>query len=228
MYLPRHFASTDLAVLDRLAARDAFATLVTVREGLPFASHLPLLYRRDGEHVTLTGHWARGNPQWRELDGARALAILHGPHAYVSPSWYPEPAHAVPTWNYAVAHLTGTIRVSDDPAALETLVSALGDHYEAGNGSGWSFATVHPSVRRELAGIVGFTLEVERIELKLKLSQHHPEDKVRGAIAGLGARPDAGSRELAEWMYEALAARAPAQRAGAPHDRGMATDSTAR
>ena len=110
MYLPRAFAETDLAALDALLARDSFVTLVTVRDGAPSVSHLPVLYRRDGEQIELIGHWARPNPQARHA--GPALVIVHGPHAYVSPAWYPdkEEAARVPTWNYAVAHLDGTAR----------------------------------------------------------------------------------------------------------------------
>src|SRR5690606_29193437 len=81
MYTPRHFAETDLAGLDALAARDPFVTLVTVADGVPAVSHLPVLYARDGERIVLRGHWSRANPQWRHGDGP-ALAIVHGPHAY--------------------------------------------------------------------------------------------------------------------------------------------------
>ena len=113
MYTPAAFAATDLALLDALVGADPFVTLVTVgADGAPFASHLPVLYRRDGDRVRLEGHWARPNPQARHA--GPALAIVHGPHAYVSPGWYPdkEPAARVPTWNYAVAHLAGRCRCS--------------------------------------------------------------------------------------------------------------------
>ena len=97
MYQRPVFAEADLAHLDHLFARDAFATLVTVVGGLPFASHLPMLYRRDGSDVLLEGHWARPNPQARHA--GPALMIVHGPHAYVSPGWYPDKdaAARVPT-----------------------------------------------------------------------------------------------------------------------------------
>ena len=86
MYTPAASAETDLAGLDRLIARDAFVTLVTVADGLPFVSHLPVLYTRDGDRVLIEGHWARPNPQARHAGSA--LMIVHGPHAYLSPGWY--------------------------------------------------------------------------------------------------------------------------------------------
>ena len=75
MYLPRAYAESDLAALDDLIARDNFITLITVRDGIPVTSHLPVLYRRDGHEVELRGHWARPNPQSRHA--GRALAIVH-------------------------------------------------------------------------------------------------------------------------------------------------------
>ena len=102
MYSPRAFVEHDLGALDALFAHDPFITLVTSvpdATGAAQVSHLPVLYRRDGDAVLLEGHWARGNPQAGAH--ASALAVVHGPHAYVSPAWYPDKhaAARVPTWN---------------------------------------------------------------------------------------------------------------------------------
>jgi len=86
MYTPRAFVEADLAALDQLVVRDNFITLVTVADAAPCISHVPVLYRRDGNQVVLEGHWAKPNPQSRH-QGA-ALIIVHGPHAYISPGWY--------------------------------------------------------------------------------------------------------------------------------------------
>src|SRR5689334_19987501 len=125
MYVPAHFRETDLARLDELAAHDAFGTLVSQVDGAPFASHLPVLYAREGDRVTLTGHWARENQQWTQIRDQRVLFIFHGPHAYISPRWYAEPPRNVPTWNYATAHVYGRVRLIEDLAVLEQLVDKL-------------------------------------------------------------------------------------------------------
>ena len=139
MYLPRAFAETDLAALDALFDRDAFVTLITVRDGAPEIAHLPVLYRRDGQRIELQGHWAAANPQ--AAHAGPAVAVVHGPHAYVSAGWYPDkqPAARVPTWNYAVAHLHGTLETFREEAALAALVDALSAHYEARVGGDWRF-----------------------------------------------------------------------------------------
>lgn len=205
MYLPRRFAETDLVALDALLARDAFVTLVTVdADGMPFASHLPVLYRREGERIELEGHWARPNPQARHAGAA--LAIVHGPHAYVSPTWYADPQIQVPTWNYAVAHLRGRLQGFEDTDRLHALVAALAAKYEGGVGSDWRFPEAAPGTLSELRGIVGFVLEVEQAQLKFKLNQNHPEPNVRGAAAAL-QRQGGEAAEVAALMLERLARR---------------------
>jgi transcriptional regulator len=207
MYLPPHFAVEDLGRLDQLAAHDSFATLVSVHDGVPFASHLPVLYRRDGSSVRLLGHWARPNQQWRSIGEQTALCVLHGPHAYVSPNFYPDPASRVPTWNYATAHLYGRTRVFDAPDELLALVSELADRYERGRQRPWSLGSADPALERMVAGIVGFELRVERIELKFKLNQNHPVDYQEGVARAFRSSPDPDARLLGEWMEPMVSAR---------------------
>ncbi len=204
MYLPRAFAETDLAALDDLARRDPFITLVTVRDGDPTVSHLPVLYRREGDRVELIGHWARPNPQARH-DGA-ALAIFQGPHAYVSPGWYPdkEEAARVPTWNYAVAHLRGTLSTFEDEASLAGVVEQLSVEHEATVGGDWRFEIERDDQRRQLRGIVGFRLDVESIALKFKLSQNHPMANREAVASRLESQSREASRDTAALMRERM------------------------
>jgi transcriptional regulator len=207
VYLPPHFAVEDLAWLDVLAEHDAFATLVSMHEGAPFASHLPVLCRRDGDTVRVQGHWARPNPQWKSITGQQVLCILHGPHTYVSPSFYPVPSSRVPTWNYATAHLYGSVRTFDDHDTLMALATALADKYERGRAQPWSMADADPALQKLSAGIVGFELAVERIELKFKLNQNHSVENQQGVLASLLASDDPDARQLGEWMEALMAQR---------------------
>lgn len=204
MYLPRAFAESDLDALDRLAGRDRFITLVTVRDGEPVVSHLPVLYRRDGENVELVGHWARPNPQ--ATHAGPALAIFHGPHAYVSPGWYPdkEEAARVPTWNYVVAHLRGTLRTFDDEASLAQVVDGLSVDHEATVGGNWRFEFERDDHRRQLRGIVGFRFVAESIALKFKLSQNHPMANREAVAAQLGSQTREAGRDVAALMRERM------------------------
>ncbi|KRG47933.1 hypothetical protein ARC20_17550 [Stenotrophomonas panacihumi] len=205
MHTPRAFVETDLAALDGLIAHDPFVTVVTFAGGLPEASHLPVLYRREGERVLLEGHWARPNPQ---AAGGDALVIVQGPHAYVSASWYPDKAEAarVPTWNYAVAHLHGRLAPFNEEAALADLVARLSDHFEARAGGDWRFDADNPRERSQLRGIVGFRFVAERIEMKFKLSQNHPAANVAAVIDALERQGDDEARATAALMRDRTAA----------------------
>jgi transcriptional regulator len=200
MYLPRAFAETDLQALDWLARRDRFITLVTVHDGEPTVSHLPVLYRREGDRVELIGHWARPNPQARHA--GPALAILHGPHAYVSPSWYPdkEVEARVPTWNYAVAHLRGQLGSFNDEASLAEVVDGLSREHEASVGQDWRFEFERDDHRSQLRGIIGFRFVADQITLKFKLSQNHPIANRESVITQLDTSPRESGREIAALM----------------------------
>jgi transcriptional regulator len=204
MYLPEAFDARDLAALDRLADTDAFGTLISQLDGVPFASHLPVLYRRADAQVKLTGHWARANPQWRQIEGQRALFVFHGPHAYISPRWYLEPEKNVPTWDYAVAHVYGRVRVIHETQELERIVTALATRYEAGAQKPWRLEDAGEAGRTRLKAIVGFELGAESIQIKLKLNQNHVAGNVRGAIDGLRAQGSPASAAVASWMEELL------------------------
>lgn len=208
MYTPRAFAETDLTGLDRLIERDAFVTLVTVADGLPFISHLPVLYARDGDRIVIEGHWARPNPQARHA--GPALVIVHGPHAYLSPGWYAdkEEAARVPTWNYAVAHLQGTLESTEDTDQLASIVDRLSQANEARVGNDWRFEHDRDDHVRQLRGIIGFRFTVDRVELKFKLSQNHPVANVEGAAAALHRLGGEDNVAVADLMRERLAPRA--------------------
>ena len=208
MYLPRAFVETDLAALDALIDAHPFVTLIsTDADGAPFVSHLPVLYRRDGDAVLIEGHWARPNPQAQHT--GNILMIVHGPDAYVSPGVYPdkEAAARVPTWNYAVAHLHGRLDVYEDEAALGDLVERLSRHFEATVGSDWRFEMARDDHRSQLRGIVGFRFVPTRIVLKFKLGQNHPPANRRAVRDDMAARVNPAARAIADLMRDDEAGR---------------------
>src|SRR5687767_2413514 len=127
MYVPAAFRATDTAALHGLMRRYSFATLITAGEE-PFVTHLPLLLDAEPGEGVLIGHFARPNPHW-QLDHARHLsvAVFHGPHAYVSPSWYRSGAAAVPTWNYATVHAWGRLSLLREPADVARVLERMVD-----------------------------------------------------------------------------------------------------
>ena len=199
MYVPKHFAETRVEVLHGLIRDCPFATVVTnAADGL-VANHLPFELVGNALH----GHVARGNELAR-LDGAEVLAIFRGPDGYVSPNWYPakqETHREVPTWNYAVAHVHGRLKLVEDAAWLRALLERLTDHHEATEPQPWRVDDASADhVEKMLHAIVGIEIEIERIEGKFKLSQNHPERNRLGVIAGLRRRDGDGDAELASLM----------------------------
>lgn len=207
MYVPQHFAETRVEVLHGLICDYPFATVVAnAADGL-VANHLPFELV-DG---ALHGHVARGNELAR-LDGAEVLVIFQGPQGYISPNWYPtkqETQREVPTWNYAVAHVHGRLRVIEDATWLRTLLERLTDRHEATEPQPWHVGDAPADhIETSLRAIVGLEVAIERIEGKFKLNQNHPERNRLGAIAGLRRRGGDGDAELAALMAKREAAKA--------------------
>ena len=185
MYIPDMFREDRPDVLHDAVRSIGFATLIT--DGLE-ANHLPMLLQ-DGENgLVLRGHVARANPVWKR-GGGQALAIFLGPHAYVSPNWYPSKAEtgkAVPTWNYITVHARGAIRWVDDADWLRTHVGALSAAHEAGRDVPWMISDAPVTyIDSMLRGIVGFELSIEKLEGKYKLSQNREAADHAGARDGL-------------------------------------------
>ncbi len=106
-----------------------------------------------GEHGTLLGHLARNNDQWRQQVVGKALVIVRGPDAYVSPSWYAskaEHSRVVPTWNYVTAHVYGRLVVPDDLDWVDALVRRLTNRYETDNPRPWSTTSPRSFVAGQL------------------------------------------------------------------------------
>ena len=191
MYLPSHFAETRVEVLHQ-AIRDAgLATLVTSGTGGLDANHIPLLLEAEPRPLgTLIGHVARANPLWRTTPGgAAALAIVLGPDAYVTPSWYPskrETGRVVPTWNYVAIHAHGTVRFFQERERLLDVVTRLTDRQERARPEPWRVADVAPDhLEAMLKGIVGVELTVTHLEGKWKVSQNRDQAERRGVEEGL-------------------------------------------
>ncbi len=194
MYIPDHFREDRPEVLDDAMRRIGFGTLVTT--GLE-ANHLPMLM--DGG--VLRGHVARANPVWKQGDGA-ALAIFLGPHAYVSPTWYPSKAatgKTVPTWNYITVHARGAIKWIQDGDWLRAHVTALSETHEAERAEPWKVDDAPAAyIDSLLRTIVGFELTIETLEGKYKLSQNRDaadRDSVREAFAHEGRTDLSGLME---------------------------------
>lgn len=203
MYTPASFELTDITEIQTHIEQHSFATLVSYENDEPLASHLPLLLDRSSAPCgQLLGHMAKANSQWKSADGNRVLAVFHGPHAYISPAWYQD-QNVVPTWNYTAVHAYGTFRVVDDAEHSLRIVRQYVDIYEAQMPTPWSSDSTEAGfVESLLGGIVSFTIDVDRLEGKQKLSQNHSADRQAGVIQGLRDRNRPGDQDIANLMAE--------------------------
>lgn len=181
-------------VLANLLSTHPLATLVWAQDdGVLVVDHIPLLY--DAQRKVLEGHAARANPIWKRAKGKRIIAIFRGPDGYLSPSLYPSKAvhgKQVPTWDYAVAIMHGTLMPMEDPAWLPDFLNRLTNAQEARAKSHdpehlvWHVSDAPAEyVRREISAIVGIEIAVDAIGGKFKMSQKEDAADVRGAVEGL-------------------------------------------
>ena len=196
MYLPKHFAQADPTVLAAAMHEHPLATLVITTPDGPSADLIPLEYHpQPGPHGTLRGHVARANPLWHHA-GAAALAVFHGPQAYVSPNWYPskrEHGKVVPTWNYTMVQGRGALRVLDDAAWVRAFVERLTERHESTQPLPWAVTDAPDDYLRQMVGaIVGIEIELSSLRGKWKLSQNRSKADRDGVAEGLAADPMAG------------------------------------
>jgi transcriptional regulator len=209
MYQPAHFVERDADTLLALMKAHPLATLV--RAGAELAADiLPLEVERVGETWRVTGHVARGNPLWREADGQSVLLLFQGPQAYVSPNWYPSKSQhgkAVPTWNYTMVQVHGTLRATQDPEWLRALVTRLTERHEGGRAAPWHVSDAPPDyIDAMLKAIVGIEIEVTRVEGKFKLSQNRDAADRTGVVLGLEADASLERQPEADALAQAMQA----------------------
>ncbi len=197
MYIPNYFKITDETVAYDIIKEHSFATLFSQNNGSPFATHLPLILNK--EKSCLYGHFARPNPQWKDIKDQTVLAVFHGPHCYVSPSWY-ETNKAVPTWNYVTVHVYGEVELLEDE---EELIASLHDmvlKYEAPDSS-YKLKDVDPEFLTGMnKGVQGFKIKINRIEGKSKLSQNQSLERQELVINQLEQKSTTDEQQVASLM----------------------------
>jgi transcriptional regulator len=203
MYLPPHFEETDPSQVYELIDKFPLAILVAQTEQGLVANHVPLMLQ--GKHELL-GHLALNNDLHQLLpSGKEILAIFRGEDAYISPNWYPtKPIHHrhVPTWNYQVVHVYGTIHYQDDDKSKLAVVGKLTKKMEerTHGENAWRMADAPKDyLNAMLANIIAFRIEITRILGKSKVSQNR-ETVDFGNVAKVLA--ERGSAHMAERMNQ--------------------------
>lgn len=200
MYLPKRFENEDWAQSQALMQKYPLATVISQTETGPFVSHLPLVVETNEDQVTLLGHLARANPHWRVMDGRPVYAIFNGPNAYITPKWYAE--NDVPTWNYAVVHVHGTCSLIEDSGGIQECLKKLSEFAEKESTDPWEYwipeDLAAPGVLEK--AIVGFSIRVESVQSKFKLSQNRSVADRAGVMRGLESRQNDASKAILEMM----------------------------
>lgn len=208
MYLPKHFQETRVEVMHGLIRENPLGVLVTLGSDGLNANHIPI--EIDPEPVpfgTLRGHVARANPVWRDYAAdVEALVVFQGPARYVTPSWYPtkrETGKVVPTFNYAVVHAYGAMRIVEDAAWLRNLVERLTDEFEATRPEPWQIIDAPASyIDAQLNAIVGIEIAITRLLGKWKVSQNKSAADRAGVAQALIAADDPDAAALARAMQQ--------------------------
>ncbi len=208
MYVPKHFAETRVETLHELMRAHPLAALVTLTPDGLDANHIPFeLDPAPAPFGTLRGHIARANPLWRDASReVGALAIFQGPGTYISPSWYPtkqETGKVVPTWNYAIVHAHGPLRVIEDRHWLRELVERLTNRHEAGRRDPWKVTDAPADfIDQQLGAIIGLELPIARLVGKWKTSQNRPARDQDGVVAGLLQEGHESAAAMAELVRQ--------------------------
>jgi transcriptional regulator len=197
MYTPKQFQNNDPETIRRFIRENGFGILVSQANGQLFATHIPLLLSDDG--TKLTGHLARGNRQWKSFEQpTEVLAIFSGPHTYISSSWYDH--ENVPTWNYVAIHVTGTLRILSE-AELRAALKHITDKYEKDSVKPVRVEDLSDDyMKHAIMGIVGFEIDIQKMEATYKLSQNRDEANHQTIIRELEKRGDTASKEVAGMM----------------------------
>jgi transcriptional regulator len=206
MYRPTAFQEDNVDKLIAFMKANSFATLISIIDGVPYASHIPLVITMQDDTIKLIGHLAKQNPQSQALD-TELLTIFTGAHAYISPTLY-EKHESVPTWNYIAVHAYGipkVIMLNDSPESMNQMINEMIDTYEADYKSHWH--SLSNGFREGMMnGIVGFEITVTRLEGKYKLSQNRSQIEQHNVSSTLLQSSDPAARAVGAEMKQNLEA----------------------
>jgi transcriptional regulator len=199
MYVPKYARNDDPNLIREFIESHPFATLISHKAEM-YANHFPFLVNGENGRLTLSSHMARSNPQWEQIDGSGVLLIFQGPHAYISPSFYVNKLN-VPTWNYTAVHAYGKARTIHDISVIEGILSKTVEKFESLREEPWKYDLPEDFRRKLTEAIVGFEVDVERIESKFKLSQNRTPDDYQAVVSALSKLSDQNSKELLKYMF---------------------------
>ena len=197
MYIPKYYREEDRQEILAFLKQNNFPALVTFDGERPIATHTPVeVVEDESGKVTIYAHISRANPQWKTFDQQEMLLIFQGAHTYISPRWY---GHVnVPTWNYMIVHVYGNVRFLQGDELYALLSRLIGAHEVS---TGYSLESLPQDfVQKEMKGVVGFAIDVTRIDAGYKLSQNRNDEDHENIIRELNKREDEDSLRVAKAM----------------------------
>ncbi|HWZ14466.1 MAG TPA: FMN-binding negative transcriptional regulator [Mucilaginibacter sp.] len=198
MYIPPFNKFPDKQEIVAFMQRYSFATIISVKDGLPVATHLPFLVKEKGDKIILSSHFAKANPQSADIIGTTALVIFTEPHAYISPKNY-EKVESVPTWNYLAVHAYGKCTLLDGEQNKAAVLQEMIQYYDAGYLNQWN-SLPDDYKQRMMKGIVAFEMVVDDLQAKKKLGQNRSKAERENIINNLSKAQDSNEKEIAEYM----------------------------
>ena len=205
MYLPKYYEVTDKPKMFEFMKSNSFAILFSHTGAEPMASHLPFIIdETSGDNGLILGHMAKANHQWRYADGQQVMVVFHGPHAYVSPTWYLED-EAVPTWNYTAVHATGIFRATEDHAVMREMVERLTAQHEESQPTQWEMDFSTGYAEQMMKRVVAFQIDITSLQGKWKLGQNQSDVRRERVAAMLGSSEHEGDLQVAKLIGEDMA-----------------------
>ena len=206
MYIPKNYREEDREQVLEFLRQNNFPAVVSYDGEKPIATHTPVEVAED-EHgqLTIYGHISRANPQWKTFGTQEVLLIFQGAHTYISPRWY---NHVnVPTWNYMMVHVYGTVRLLEQHEVF-ALLSRLVRTHEVN--TAYSLEGLPQDfVQKEIKGTVGFAIDVTRLDAGYKLSQNRSDEDHESIVRQLDKRGDEASVSVARAMRQKRKGSAP-------------------
>lgn len=200
MYIPKFFQIDDFKEIEQFVKSNSFGMIITEKHGKPLATHLPLILQKKGDDYYISGHIAKGNPQWKTLNGnSNVLIIYQGPHAYVSSSWYEK--ENVPTWNYQAIHLYREATVLSEQETMDDLKTLLAK-YEQYRENPVLWDNLAESTQMQAKAIIGFKVKINKVEAAYKMSQNRNEQDYNNIIKKLEDEHNSSSNAVADVMRD--------------------------
>lgn len=176
----------------------SFGTIITSANNLPVATHLPFLIEEKDDHIIISSHFAKANPQALDVSGSANLLIFAEPHAYISPKNYENDTN-VPTWNYIAVHAYGKASILQTEEENLELLRRTINNYEPEYYKQWE-QLPQQFKSKMIKGIVGFEIVVNDLQAKSKISQNRSEIEKENIIHSLSKSQFENEREIAQYM----------------------------